>query len=300
MEDPDALLARLRLGREEYCQRLLTQLILGGPYPRWNSRSRPSEDGRRFLTGLDELSFGVPPRDLTDAVFVDELDLGRRPSDLQGSAPDYAVFTPGRLWVIELKTERGSHRDAQLPTYAATARHGHPDLAVDITYLTGPMPAYAPELGDGVRYTHLTWQDVLPLVRQVWGAGNELHQASVRRLEEVVESLGTPWSAWRAQRIGAATAPPPADPVADAVWLARLTAQDHQQRVLELAAGSLEELRQVGREVVDALALVDDPDLNHVAPWLWNAATTDGRPLSAAGREVGYELRLSRYQAPQR
>ncbi len=81
MEDPDDLLRRLRLGREEYCQRLLTQLILGGPYPRWNTRSRPSEEGRRFLTALDELSFGAPPRDLTDAVFVDELDLGKRPSD---------------------------------------------------------------------------------------------------------------------------------------------------------------------------------------------------------------------------
>src|SRR4051812_34898540 len=35
MEDPDVLLRRLRLGREEYCQRLLTMLILDGAYPRW-------------------------------------------------------------------------------------------------------------------------------------------------------------------------------------------------------------------------------------------------------------------------
>ncbi|GGO26786.1 hypothetical protein [Microbispora bryophytorum] len=33
-EDPLRLLGRLRLGREEYCQRLLTMLILGGPYPK--------------------------------------------------------------------------------------------------------------------------------------------------------------------------------------------------------------------------------------------------------------------------
>jgi hypothetical protein len=30
-ENPDALLKRLKLGREEFCQRLLTALILGGP-----------------------------------------------------------------------------------------------------------------------------------------------------------------------------------------------------------------------------------------------------------------------------
>jgi len=49
VEDPDLLLRRLRLGREEYCQRLLTELILGGTYPRWNTRNRPSEEGRLFL-----------------------------------------------------------------------------------------------------------------------------------------------------------------------------------------------------------------------------------------------------------
>ena len=28
--------------------------------------------------------------------------------------------------------------------YAATARHGYPDYAIDLTSLTGPMPPYAP------------------------------------------------------------------------------------------------------------------------------------------------------------
>src|SRR4051794_22121469 len=101
-------------------------LILDGPYPRWNTRSTPSPEGRRFLSALDELSFGSREA-LDEASFVDELDLGRRPNDLQGSSPDYAVLTDDRLWIIELKTERGSHRDAQLPTYAATARHHFPD-----------------------------------------------------------------------------------------------------------------------------------------------------------------------------
>ena len=41
IEDPDVLLRRLRLGREEYCQRLLTMLIIGDAYPRWNSVNHP-------------------------------------------------------------------------------------------------------------------------------------------------------------------------------------------------------------------------------------------------------------------
>jgi hypothetical protein len=35
--------------------------------------------------------------------------------------------------------------------------------------------------------------------------------------------------------------------------------------------------------------------LLHVGPWLWRWASY-GQPLTAAGRETGYELRLSWYQ----
>ncbi len=59
IEDPVRLLRRLRLGREEYCQRLLTMLILGGPYPPWNTPNAPSGRGTRFLRELDALSFGT-------------------------------------------------------------------------------------------------------------------------------------------------------------------------------------------------------------------------------------------------
>ncbi len=34
-----------------------------------------------------------------------------------------------------------------------------------------------------------------------------------------------------------------------------------------------------------------------VQPWLWNVDTSTGHALTAAGRESGYEIRLSRYQA---
>ena len=142
MEDPHKLLRRLRLGREEYCQRLLTMLVLDGDYPPWNTRSTPSTAGLAFLRALDELSFGAA--DLPeDTVFVDELDLPRRSEDEPGCAPDYGVLTADRLWIIELKTERGSNRSGQVESYFELGRHHHPDRQTDLTYLTPGMAAVA-------------------------------------------------------------------------------------------------------------------------------------------------------------
>ena len=74
VEDPIDLLGRLRLGREEYCQRLLTMLILGGAYPRWNTRNRPSPRGAAFLADLYAAAYpGQVPAEVE--VFVDEFDL---------------------------------------------------------------------------------------------------------------------------------------------------------------------------------------------------------------------------------
>lgn len=70
MEDPWALLRRLKLGREEFCQRLLTMLILEADYPRWNTRSQPSARGLAFLRDLDALCFGTSELS-AEAVFVD-------------------------------------------------------------------------------------------------------------------------------------------------------------------------------------------------------------------------------------
>ena len=119
-------------------------LIVGGPYPKWNTRSRPSPAGERFLAALQELSFGTA--EWADGpAFVDEFELAKRHDGEAGGAPDWAVLWPERVWLVELKTERSSHRPGQIPGYFELARHHHPACAVDITYLTPPLsPALEP------------------------------------------------------------------------------------------------------------------------------------------------------------
>ena len=50
-EDPDVL-PKMKPGREEYLQRMLTSLILGRSCPRWNTRNPPSTPGDSFLRDL--------------------------------------------------------------------------------------------------------------------------------------------------------------------------------------------------------------------------------------------------------
>ena len=284
MEDPHALLRRLKLGREEYCQRLLTMLVLDADYPRWNARSTPSPAGLAFLRALDELSFGAA--DVPDsATFVDELDLPRRTEEEPGCAPDYGVLTQDRLWIIELKTERGSHRSGQVESYFELGRHHHPELRIDLTYLTPGVSAVAAGAPSGSRLAQVTWEQVMPLVDGVWadatGSARDLYAA----LTEAVASIGTSWTMWRGKTVN--------DLTAKAARLARLTARDGQQRALDYAAGSLGELQDLRLAVRDEFKRPESP-LKTVTPWLWDAATSGGQPLTQAGRVHGYELRFSR------
>lgn len=284
MEDPHALLRRLRLGREEYCQRLVTMLVLDADYPRWNARSTPSPAGLAFLRALDELSFGVA--DVPDtAMFVDGLDLPRRHEDEPGCAPDLGVLTPDRLWIIELETERGSHRSGQVESYFELGRHHYPELRIDLTYLTPGMSAVAAGAPDGDRLVQVTWERVMPLVEGVWSGSTGSTRNLYDALAEAVAGLGTSWTVWREKTVN--------DLTAKAARLARLTARDGRQRALDHAAGSLGELQELRLAARDEFRRPGSP-LGSVTPWLWDASTSGGEALTEAGRVHGYELRFSR------
>jgi hypothetical protein len=301
IEHPEILLKRLKLGREEYCQRLLTMLLLGDAYPRWNTRSPLSAEGRAFLAALDRLSFGAGA-DLTEAVFVDEFDLPARAKDPCGAAPDYAVLTTERLWLVELKTERSSHRSDQVQTYVELARHHHPELRVDLTYLTGPGfdAPYDPPAGS--RYAHVRWSEALPLLGEAWPDPTEEQRLVIETLHDVLGALSTPWREWRAKRLSIPVEPEwdERDPEQEALVLARLTAEDRAPRALDFEATDLEQLKELRVDVTELIKQDRSSALSHVRPWIWNAASTDGKPLTEAGATVGFELRLSWYKSPKR
>ncbi|MFG1708556.1 hypothetical protein ACFLIM_35685 [Nonomuraea sp. M3C6] len=297
IENPLHLLGRLRLGREEYCQRLLTMLIVGGPYPRWNRRTRPSPQGAAFLRSLDELSFG-PTEWNGPPLFVDEFELRPRHDDEQGGAPDYAVLWNERLWMIELKTERSSHRQGQLSGYYTLADHHHPGLAVDLTYLTPPLTFTPPASRDGSRFAHVTWTRILPLLEEIWGEGTNVERHVLTTLRAALESIGSNWSDWRAQRVGVRRDEPPA--VEDtAMTLAEATARDGRQRAVDHPTADLDQLQHLRLTLRQAIRTSPEQSpIRHVMPWLWSATTSGGTALTASGHDTGFELRLSRYQKP--
>jgi hypothetical protein len=306
LEDPLQLLGRLRLGREEYCQRLLTMLILAGPYPRWNSRSRPSAQGTRFLQALDALSFGHANWE-GQPLFVDEFDLPKRHEEEAGCAPDYGLLSKDRLWMVELKTERASHRPTQLPSYLQLGAHHYPTCRIDLTYLTPPMALTPPPAPPGMRFAHITWDQVVPLVAETWG-GDGWERRATAMLLAALDSIGGSWTSWRAEQL-VEQHPATPEPVADvaerpdvvetALGLAETTARDGRQRAIDHPSADLEDLQQLRLAVRQAIcAAPSGAPIRHVLPWLWNAATSTGAALTPTGQDTGYELRLSRYNSP--
>lgn len=329
-ESPESLWRRLKLGREEFLQRLITTLIVGGDPPRWNTPSAPDEPGRRFLQLLDDLAHGDGwhrdgPAE-ADA-FVDEYLLPKLVESAQNGWPDWAVLWRDRAWIIELKTEAGSHRDDQLPYYLLLASAAHPGCRVDLTYITGPLSKSPPEISAGQRYSHLTWAQVLPLVEAVWGTDHRSEViAYVDTARTVIENLAilrpseqreavlrqAPSSEGRPSstqvRPGGTTAetstsapweePHGAPAAEDLLGLARATAVDGRQRGVGVASPTeLEVLREAARDRIAALPAEDQT--RFVLPWLWRAGRTDGRALTPEGQEFGYELRFSRYKTLQ-
>jgi hypothetical protein len=303
LETPHELAGRLRLGREEFCQRLLTSLILDGPYPTWNTPSVPSPRGVEFLRCLYELSFhDVWPGD--GGMFIDEFELPPRTDVEKGGAPDWAVSWPDRLWLVELKTERASHRAGQIPGYFTLAKHHYPTLCVDLTYLTPPL-SYTFAAPPETRYAHVVWPEVVTVIADVWAAAIE-DRASVRDgLVRVLESLDHLSSEWRSM-VGhptpvtdamdaSAELVAPDLAVETAIRLAADVAADGEQRALDVSLGSLDDLLALRLDVRDVLASAPkDSMLRCVLPWLWRPAS-GGQALTNVGATTGMELRLSRY-----
>jgi hypothetical protein len=277
-------------------------LIVGGEAPPWNTPTAPSEPGRTFLRLLDELAHDPDPTAwIAPDAFVDEYLLPKLDEELQNGWPDWAVLWPDRVWIIELKTEAGSHRAAQLPYYLQLAAAAHPHARLDLTYITGPLEKPGPILLAGQRYRHLTWDRVVPLIEEVWGQSSGPIAAYVDVTRTIVENLTVlRRDEQRAQVLETPAAPASAPASADdsLLSLARSTADDGLQRAVGASSPTeLEALRDEARSQIAGLPV--DDGCRSVLPWLWTAGQSGGQALTQEGAEFGYELRFSRYDAVQ-
>ncbi|HET7278118.1 MAG TPA: hypothetical protein VFJ22_08565 [Dermatophilaceae bacterium] len=298
-EDPLAYLRRSKDGREVFCQTLTTTLLVGGTYPKWGTRNTLTEQGAGFFKALDRLSFGTSSWP-TAPVFIDEITMPKRHDDELSASPDWTLLFDDRVWIIELKTEPGSHRTNQIPHYIDLACHHYPGRAIDITYLTGPLVKPAPELRTGQRYVHLTWEDVLPLYNQAWGATEDPRvRGYLEVVQEALSALATPWTEWRNAFTGTpAPAEIPRDPLTEALGIVDATAKDHAQRALDYPAQGAQELHDLRLEIRNLIRLeAPESARHHVRPWVWRPESL-GQPLTTAGREHGLELRFSYYAVP--
>ncbi|HET7431256.1 MAG TPA: hypothetical protein VFJ89_07100 [Nocardioides sp.] len=301
-EDIRRVLTRRKLWREESLQLVLTCLIVGGVYPRWGTRSTPTVRGVEFLRRLHVLVFGEDSSSPCH-VFVDEFELPRRHEAERSGWPDWAVLWPDRVWMIELKTEAGSHRPDQLPHYLDLGAHHYPHAAIDLTYLTGLLDKPPPQVRAGQRYHHIVWTDVLPLIEEVWADDEPATGAYVQAARDLIASLGTPWADWRTgwmtQVARAIEASEPATTQDDLWELIVATAEDGEQRASDAhtdSGESLEDLRDRARELI--IASPEGSATKRVVPWIWSSQTSGGQPLTSAGEALGAELRLSRYAKP--
>jgi hypothetical protein len=225
--------------------------------------------------------------------------------------------------VIELKTETGSHRADQLPYYLRLAAAAHPECRLDLTYITGPLTKPAPAVLEGQQYSHLTWDRVVPLVKEAWARdGRPEVSAYVEMVATLVSNLSRLRPSEQRQMVVGEQIEGPSGVVSDRLAvasvdgaaettgdpstteptlllkLARATVADGRQRgVGAQNPENLEELRD--QAVAEIGNLSPDDVTRFVLPWLWHAGRTGGRALTPEGEEFGYELRFSKYQTVQ-
>lgn len=70
--------------------------------------------------------------------------------------------------------------------------------------------------------------------------------------------------------------------------------RDSKQRAVEVTVGGLEDLIDVRARI--GAAMKRDQKTTNVRPWIWYEATSGGKALTTLGKDVGCELRLSRYK----
>lgn len=299
-DDPADLISGKDYGSEGTAQRYLCALLICGPAYGYNKSWPLTERGARFVTALYSQAFGRPPAGPPRS--WNEMNLRAAGADDE-QAVDYGFIWPDVHFLVELKTLGGSHRPGQLAEYLVRARHHNPGTAIDLLYLTQPMPAASPhDMPERCRFAHLTWRDALDVADAVWGDSNdprEMHCLAL--LKKHLEQEGALTS------VSASTTTPHREVVADdlpaewqqvldrAVQAASDAAAGKRTAVevplgLAVAGDFAARLRQVKRLLEQRID--GDLELAGVKVWQWKTQT-GGRAYTEAGDRIGLELRLT-------
>lgn len=225
-----------------------------------------------------------------------------------------ARIVDGRCWMIELKTEPGSHRARQIPDCFERAHHYHPERRVDITYLTAGLRApFQPAIEDWGRYVHIEWDGITELIRSVWSTCADERTIDVMSmLLTGIAAFDEPIPDWW-MRLGYGLGPEVVGPAPAPMSAASLTvegsslnldaglalaydtATDGCQRAIGLDAGGLDALHELRLQLRQAIrAEPADSPLRNMQPRMWSAASSGGTAMTAAGLLTGHEVRLSR------
>jgi len=112
--------------------------------------------------------------------------------------------------LIELKSERASHRADQIPSYFRLAHHHYPVAAVEVLYLTPVMDAPYDPMAPWARYAHTSWAEVTDLIREVWSIGTDVgQQDAIDGLLDGIVNLHLPLAEWRLRVTGGAVVAAP-------------------------------------------------------------------------------------------
>lgn len=186
-----------------------------------------------------------------------------------------------------------------------------------MTYLTPSLAIGVDAPSNDLRFAHVTWDKVGKVVRSLWGSSEvpderrivDVLLATLERLDVQTPTelrellLGRPVPVVATPDVEPEASPlpqarPASDTYSEALRLAELTAQDGEQRAVDYLATDPEDLEELRLEVCEVLsASPEGSPLRRVMPWRWRWKST-GRPMTSAGAETGYELRISRNKKP--
>lgn len=154
---------------EESIAAMLDRLLTGLPSVGYGHRFTPTGAAAEGLVLVRAVSFGEVVSDgpiemVTEGTFPIPED--QRTDKRKGVSPDWVLFWPDSIVIVEFKTVATSMGLAQVQQQLDVFRHNHPGARLEHLYVT-PVPAvFRPALDDAMAYTNLSWTEFMtPLLR---------------------------------------------------------------------------------------------------------------------------------------